>query len=275
MPPNSATSSSGTTIETHRYRAVAESFGVDPSGYDRWRPRYPQDLIERIRRASPGPDVLDVGIGTGIVARQLRDTGVRVIGVEPDARMAAYARSHGFDVEEATIEDWDPRGRLFDALVSGQTWHWVDPAAGAAKAGQVLRPGGRVAIFWNAGDVPAEIHEAFVDAFSRAVPDWPTPMTRTPPPASTWYNAMADRAAEGFRAVGGFAEAERWQDSWEQSYTREEYLALLPTQGMLTRATAEQAAPVLEAVGEVIDRLGGSFVMHYVTTTMTTVRARG
>jgi SAM-dependent methyltransferase len=275
MPSTSGNPTSGSTIETHRYRAVAESFGVDPAAYDRWRPRYPRDLIERIRTTSPGPEVLDVGIGTGIVARQLRDSGARVTGVEPDARMAGFARAEGFVVEEATIEHWESDGRLFDALVSGQTWHWVEPVSGAAKAKQVLRPGGRVAVFWNAGDAPEEINEAFADAFARAVPDWPTPTDCTPPPASVWYNAMVDRTAEGFRSVGGFGEAERWQDSWDQSYTRDEYLALLPTQGMLTRASAEQTAAVLEAVGRAIDRLGGTFEMHYVTTTMATVRTTG
>jgi hypothetical protein len=83
---------------------------------------------------------------------------------------------------------------------------------------------------------------------------------------------MADRAADGFRAAGGFAEPERWQDAWERPYTRDEYLAVLPTQGSLTRAGAEQAALVLAAVGAAIDGIGGRFVMRYVTTTMATVR---
>lgn len=49
---------------------MAESFGVDPERYDRTRPRYPDAMVDAILAASPGPDVLDVGIGTGIVARQ-------------------------------------------------------------------------------------------------------------------------------------------------------------------------------------------------------------
>ncbi|GGL69530.1 methyltransferase type 11 [Microlunatus endophyticus] len=244
-------------------------------GYDRWRPRYPQPLIDRILATSPGREVLDVGIGTGIVARQLRDAGAEVVGVEPDLRMAAFARSFGFEVEESRIEDWDPRGRTFDALVAGQTWHWVDPATGAAKARQVLRPEGRIALFWNAGDAPAAVTAAYADAFAKAVPDWPGQIGRTPPPAAQLYTTIADRAADGLRSVGGFSEPERWQDAWQQPYTREEYLAMLPTQGTLTRVPAERVAPVLEAVGAAIDRLGGSFVMEYVTTTVSTTRLTG
>lgn len=258
-------------VESHRLRAVAESFGIDPAGYDRWRPRYPRSLIDRIVDTSPGPRFLDVGIGTGIDARQFRDAGAQVTGIEPDPRMAAFARTDGFPVDECTFEEWDPAGRTFDAVVAGQSWHWVDPVAGAVKARQVLRFGGRLALFWNVGDAPEPINEAYATAFAVAVPDSPVPISRTPPPAAEAYRAIVDRAAEGFRQAGGFAEPEHWQDAWQQSYTREEYLAVLPTQGLLTRVPREQAEPVLDAVGAAIDRLGGSFVMRYVTTTVTTV----
>src|SRR5919108_1087957 len=132
----------------HQARQVAESFGADPGRYDRARPRYPDALVERIVAASPGPAVLDVGCGTGIAARQFQAAGCTVLGVEPDARMAGWARERGLDVEVSTFEDWDPAGRAFDAVVAGMTWHWVDPVAGAAKAAQALRPGGRLALFW-------------------------------------------------------------------------------------------------------------------------------
>jgi SAM-dependent methyltransferase len=106
--------------------------------------------VRSIVAESPGRDVLDVGIGTGISARPFQAAGCRVLGVEVDARMAEFARQHGFEVEVAKFEDWDPAGRTFDAVIAGQAWHWVDPVAGAAKAAEVLRPGGRLAVFWNA-----------------------------------------------------------------------------------------------------------------------------
>src|SRR5215212_9858446 len=78
--------------EPQRHRHVAESFGTDAERYDRTRPHYPDAMVERIVAASPGPDFLDVGIGTGIEARQFRAAGCEVLGVEPDARMADFAR---------------------------------------------------------------------------------------------------------------------------------------------------------------------------------------
>jgi len=89
----------------------AQSFGSDPERYDRARPRYPEAMVERIVESSPGHDVLDVGCGTGIAARQFQAAGCRVLGVEPDARMADLARRSGVEVEVATFEAWDPADR--------------------------------------------------------------------------------------------------------------------------------------------------------------------
>src|SRR5207244_4295329 len=147
--------------ESHKARHIAESFGADPERYDRARPRYPQALVERIVAASPGRNVVDVGCGTGIASRRFQAAGCTVLGVEPDVRMADWARRRGLEVEVSTFEDWDPAGRTFDAVVAGMTWHWVDPVAGVVKAAQALRPGGRLALFWYVFQPPPDLREAF------------------------------------------------------------------------------------------------------------------
>src|SRR2546430_10607199 len=104
--------------ESHQAREIAESFGSDADRYDRARPRYPDALVDRIVAGAPrslrNPDVLDVGCGTGIVARQFQAAGCRVLGVDPDARMAELARRHGLEVQVSTFEAWHSAGRAFD-----------------------------------------------------------------------------------------------------------------------------------------------------------------
>jgi len=250
---------------------VAESFGSDPERYDRARARYPQAMVERIVAASPGPDVVDVGCGTGIAARQFQAAGCEVLEVEPDARMADFARQTGVEVEVATFEAWDSAGQAFDAVVAGQTWHWVDPVAGAAKAAQVLRPGGQLAVFWNVDQPPPELAEAFAAVYRRVVPDSPFNIQPTGPTLDA-YQAMFTKAADGIREVGGFSDPEQWRFGWEQSYTRDEWLDLLPTSGALTRLPAANLEEVLEGVGAAIDAMGGSFTMPYTTVTVTAAR---
>jgi len=257
--------------EPHRHRQMAESFGVDPERYDRTRPPYPDALVERIVAASPGPDVLDVGCGTGIEARQLQAAGGKVLGVEPDARMAAFARERGVDVEVATFEDWEPAGRRFDAVVAGTAWHWVDPVAGAAKAAQVLRPGGLLAPFWHVFQVPPDVAEAMAAVYQRVVPDAPFDL-RLAGPTLDAYQALLTRAADAIREVGGFSDPEQWRFDWERSYTRDAWLDQLPTSGALTRLPPDQLAEVLAGVGAVIDASGGSLTVTYNTVAVAAAR---
>jgi SAM-dependent methyltransferase len=250
---------------------MAESFGVDAERYDRARPRYPDAMVERIVAAAPGPDVLDVGCGTGIEARQFQAAGCNVLGVEPDARMAEFARRGGLEVDVATFEAWDPAGRAFDAVIAGTAWHWVDPIAGAAKAAQVLRPGGRLAAFWHVSEPPPAVAEAFAAAYRRVMPDSPFNFRATRS-ALDGYQALLTKAADGIRGVGGFSDPEQWRFDWERSYTREEWLDQLPTSGALTRLPLDRLAEVLEGVGAAIDAMGGSFTMPYTTAAVTAAR---
>ncbi|MEV3919388.1 class I SAM-dependent methyltransferase [Actinomadura coerulea] len=264
----------GPAPEPHRAREVAESFGTDPDRYDRARPSYPEALVERIVAACPGPDVLDVGCGTGIEARQFQAAGCTVLGVEPDARMAGFARRGGLEVEVATFEAWDPAGRDFDAVVAGTAWHWVDPVAGAAKAARVLRPGGRLAAFWHVFQLPPRVADAFAAVYRRVVPDSPFNV-HADKPAMDIYQMMFAKAADGIRAAGGFGEPEQWRFDWEHTYTRDEWLDQMPTHGTLTRLSDAERARVLEGVGEAIDAMGGAFVMPYATMAVTAVRDTG
>jgi SAM-dependent methyltransferase len=249
---------------------VAESFGSDAARYDRSRPRYPDGLIERMLATSPGLDVLDVGCGTGIVARPFQAAGARVLGVDPDARMADFARAHGTEVEVANFEDWEPAGRTFDAVVAGQTWHWVDPVAGAAKAAQVLRPGGRLAVFWNAFQPPPELAEAFTAVYRRLLPD--APLFQRAMPGPEGYLMLCDKAADGFRSVDAFDEPEQWRFDWDQPYTRDEWLDFLPTSGGFSQLSPSKVDEVLAGIGAALDAIGGSFPMHYGTVVATATR---
>jgi ubiquinone/menaquinone biosynthesis C-methylase UbiE len=109
-------------------------------------------LAERLGLAD-GTRVLDVGCGTGRLARWLAErVGPRghVTAIDPLEKRIAIARSHGgtvrFEVGQAedlgVFED-----ASFDAVCMSSVLHWVsDKAKALAEVRRVLRPGGRLGV---------------------------------------------------------------------------------------------------------------------------------
>jgi SAM-dependent methyltransferase len=266
-----------------RLRRDFKHFDGDAALYDSSKPAYPNDLITRIVTAMPGRNILNVGCGTGIEARQFQAAGCTVLGVDPDARMAEFARGTGVAVEVSKFETWEAADRTFDAVVAGTAWHWVDPIAGVTKAAQVLRPGGLLAPFHHAMLTPPELADAVggglpawtsrsAEAYRRVAPCSPLdPGGRRRTPMEL-YQPLFDEIADGIRQANRFSEPEQWRFGWERTYSRDEWLDLLPTFGAVAKLPPDELAKVLAAAGTVIDQMGGSFSMPYTTVAVIAVR---
>jgi SAM-dependent methyltransferase len=246
----------------HEDRRRAESFGADASQYDRARPSYPAALVDDCLAGfdpATALRVLDVGCGTGIAARLFQERGARVLGVEIDERMAQVARGRGLTVELGEFETWDRGGRSFDLLTSAQAWHWIDPFEGAVKAAESLAPGGRVALFWNVGVLPAATLAAFDEVYQRLAPgldDYSVLL-------GAFGGDRFDAAQKGLMETGRFFPPEMRTYSWEVEYTRAEWLDLLPTHSDHRALPDERLQHLLSSIGDVIDAMGGSFSMGY------------
>jgi len=216
-------------------------------------------MVDDLLAGEPGR-VLDVGCGTGKVARLFLARGWDVLGVEPDSRMASVAESHGIRVEVASFEAWEPARRKFDLVVSGQAWHWVDPSVGPRKAAAILAPGRQLAIFWNRGRHDSETRVAFDEAYSRFAPAL---VKESVPPGNKPRDHADDVAA--ISDTGLFARCEQRTYVWAQTYSRDEWLDQLGTHSDHIALEPEELATLLHGVGTAIDRLGGSIAVHYET----------
>ncbi len=147
----------------------------------------------------------------------------------------------------------------------------MDPVAGAARAGQVLRPGGRLAVFWNAFQPPPDVNEAFAAVFRRVLPD--SPLAPRGLPGADAYSALCAKAAGGMRQAGGFSDPDRWRFDWARPYARDEWLDQVPTFGGASLFPPQTLRALLAGMGAAIDAVGGSFTMQYATVVLTAARA--
>lgn len=231
----------------HTDRDRAESFGSVAERYDRFRPDYPDQLIDGLMRARP-VSALDVGCGTGKVALSLARRGVGVLGVDPDERMASIARRHGVPVEISSFEDWIDAGRHFDLIVSGHAWHWVDPRQGVPKASRLLRPGGAIARFWNYHAVDVRLLAEFESIYREIAPDAHV-IGRDP-------GELPD-AHDPFSEDRTFRSTESVRYRWNQTLTADKWAGLIGTFGDHMQLGVERLAALQEALTASINRGGG------------------
>ncbi len=181
--------------------------------------------------------------------------------------MAKFARMHGFEVEVGKLEDWDPAGRTFDAVIAGMTWHWVEPTAGAATAAEVLRPDGLLALFWNVQQPPSDLARAFSYVYRRVLPDTPFATAATDPVAG--YSRILDSATTGIQAASAFTQPERLRFDWERSYTTDEWLDQILTFGGHSTFPPEKLDQLLSGIKAAIENAGGTFTMRYAALAIT------
>jgi hypothetical protein len=178
--------------------------------------------------------------------------------VEIVERLAGVARSHGFEVEVAQFERWDARGRLFDLAVCGQAWHWIDPFAGARKAAALLRGGARLGVFWNFGAPPRELAQLFAPIYARLAPG-----VESYSVLLGGQDARTDTAVAGIEASAAFDVAEVSTFAWTRTHDTAQWLALLQTHSDHQALAPARRERLLQAVGEAVESVGGSFELPY------------
>jgi SAM-dependent methyltransferase len=259
----------------HRQPERATLFDREAERYDRSRPRYPDELFDAVLGPAPrGLSVLDVACGTGIASRSMAQRGAEVLGVELSPRMAEVARRSGIPVEVAAFESWDPAGRTFDRVTCGQAWHWLEPDASLGKAVAVLRPGGRLCLFWSIGHHPDDLGDALRTTYERVLPaDGSAFVVGYGADSATDARSDLDTA----RALTDSPELDEPQTAWfpwNRRYTRDEWLDELQTHSDHMAMPPEVRRRVLDEVGATIDRFGGTFDMAYATFLVSATRRR-
>jgi SAM-dependent methyltransferase len=141
---------------------MAKAFGPAVEEYERGRPRYPAQAIERLTdelALGPNSVVVDLAAGTGKLTRDLVPRFGRVIAIEPLEPMLRELRQRapGAKPIEGSAENLPLAAGTVDAVLVAQAFHWFDGDRALAEIARVLRPSGGLALLWNS--TPRESRE--------------------------------------------------------------------------------------------------------------------
>src|SRR5262245_61789632 len=168
-----------------RYGTAFNDFAAE---YDRYRPSYPDELVDQACQAAgigSGDHVLEVGCGSGQLTRSLAARGLHVTALEPGENLIALVRRNlagagGVEFVTAKFEDALLPREQFQAVFSASAFHWIDPKVSWQKAADVLVPGGTLALIQYCGlNEPhtERDQEAALAAMRKVAPDiaasWP------------------------------------------------------------------------------------------------------
>jgi SAM-dependent methyltransferase len=235
-------------------------FGEIADEYDRARPSYPDALFDAVVEhgaLQPGDTALEIGAGTGKATRGFTARGLAVHALEPSPGMARVLRATGVDVEETTVEAWEPPAAAFRLAFAAQAWHWVHDPKRYEKVGHALAPGGTLALFWNKGrDLPEPLRTDNDAAYDEHAPELTSSVGK-------WE---LDRTLDEIAAVDAFGAPTKRVFTWYQTYTTREWLELLATHSDHRMLPEPQRIRLHTAVGHAINKHGGRVDVTYDAT---------
>lgn len=240
---------------------MATSFGTAAGAYEQGRPGYPAEAVAWLLESSGAhPRVADIGAGTGKLTRVVAAQGADVIAVDPDAAMldALRAALPGVETLIGAAESLSLPDESVDAVVLGQAWHWVDPEAGSAEIGRVLKPGGVLGLVWNIRDesVPWVARLTGIMRGSNAE----NMLAAGPPPVATPFSNL---------------EARQWR--WTRPMTRATLTAMVHSRSYIITASPDERARITQEIAALFDEVGAvgdrTIELPYVTLAFRTVKA--
>lgn len=160
-------------------------FGRTADDYARHRRGFPPSFFDQVLADCGRPRrVLDLGTGTGTVARGFAARRIPVVALDRAESLLRAARevwrtevgpgpSPGLHAVVAFAEELPFAAASFDLVCAAQCWHWFDEAAALEAVTRVLAPGGRLllaSLDWL--PLPANLVEATEALIREHNPAW-------------------------------------------------------------------------------------------------------
>lgn len=238
--------------------SLAKSFDTDASGYDAYRPGYPEQLIQALldyAKLEPDSRCLEIGAGTGQATQAMLVRGLCVEALEPGEQLAAeliikLGHFPKLSVNHSNFEDFESPEGVFDLIYSASAFHWLPKGVAYHKALKLLKPGGTLGLFWLSFSVNRpddQNHQALQAVFERFGFGM-TELSHDPERYLRKQNSLRKR---------GFSEVSVKIFQSEHLYTSDQFLGLLSTTSRFRTLTAEEQGKLMGAIRQVLEKVDG------------------
>ncbi|NNG38424.1 class I SAM-dependent methyltransferase [Flexivirga sp. ID2601S] len=261
----------------------ATSFGAVAAAYERFRPGYPDELVDLVLdyAGQPVRTALEIGAGTGKATRAFAARGIAVTATDPDAAMLTELRRHVPDtvtVRQGTLEqldqpdDLDPAGG-FDLVFAAAALHWTDPATRWSRISRLLGSRGVFASFGG----PMDLADPDLDA---TVADITRPYLggdhHIPAPDGTAADSAMQWPGSELLTVSGFTDIRQETIARAVPLSRDDFIGHLGTISAYLQLPQRDRAEVLEQVRAVLPArvtLRADLIVHLARLTAPVGRA--
>jgi ubiquinone/menaquinone biosynthesis C-methylase UbiE len=237
------------------------TFNEDVENYDKWRPKYCNELFQDIMEFSQveyGEKVIEVGIGTGQATKPFLDKGCELKAVELGKELANYSKLkfreyESFMVYNTAFEDFECPDDSIDLIYSATAFHWIKDEIGYPKASNLLKKDGTLALFWNRPFVSRdndELHQKIQGIYQKYRPT-----------TTKIIENDTERYNNRFKTIQsyGFKDMEFKLYHLTRTFSSDDYIALLNTysdhRSMLFNTKIKMENEIKEAIMEFGDEL--------------------
>ncbi len=157
-------------------------FGLTAVDYGECRLGFPDSFFERLldfEVGTTGQRLVDIGTGTGTLARSFAARGCSVIGIDPskamidEATRLTAAAGLEADYRVATAEETNLADTCCEVVVAGQCWHWFDRPRAALEVARILTSAGRLVVgHFDWIPLPGNLVEGTEELIEAHNPNW-------------------------------------------------------------------------------------------------------